>query len=83
MFGLVWFAGPIALLCGIIGALAVGQLAIVAGIAGQALSRVIVAVWSGLRPSAQITRSPFWWRFVAALLWSALAVALVSAEMGK
>ena len=72
-----WFAGPLALFVGILVTLFIGEPAIVAGVVVQALSRVIVAVWTIARPGAQIMRSPIWWRIIAALLWAALAVALI------
>jgi hypothetical protein len=75
-FGAVWFAGPLILFVGILLALTLGNRGIAIGLIGQAISRVTTAVWALVRPEAQITNSPIWWRIVAAFLWSLFALAI-------
>jgi hypothetical protein len=74
----VYFAGPLALLTALLVAVATGNSGIEAGVVGQSVSRIVVAVWSILRPEAQVKKTRPVWRIGSALLWTLLAFLLIS-----
>ena len=81
-WALVHFAGPLALFFGILSAFAIDSWVILIGVLVQAISKVIIAIWSICRPDVQLKhRSPAW-RIAQALMWSAISLILVTGELG-
>ena len=80
-WALVYYAGPLALSFGILAAFGFGNWAVLIGLAVQALSRVIIAIWSTLRPEAQWVPRPPERRIASAVMWSAIALILIVGEL--
>ena len=73
-WALVFYAGPIALFISLLLAFARDSRVILAGLAANAISRVIITIWSIARPEAQLTPVAPGWRIASAVIWSSLAL---------
>ena len=79
-WALVYYAGPLALAFGILAAFGFGNWAILIGLLVHSVSRIIIAIWSTLRPDAQWIPRPPAGRIASAVLWSAVTLVLIMGE---
>jgi hypothetical protein len=79
-WALVYFGGSLGLYFGVLPAFAIGSEGILIGLSLQAFSRVVIAIWSIVRPEAQLRYRPAAWRIAEAVIWSAIALILIIGE---
>ena len=81
-WALVYFAGPLALSFGILSTFAIDHWGILIGVFVQAISKVVIAIWSISRPEVQLKHRPPAWRIAQAAMWSAISLIFVTGELG-